>query len=147
MCVDLKWKEHLLGSDQSLAKKLTRRVNGLLMVATRAPFSTRLSVANGIFISKLCYLIQLWGGQRSTSYMHCRSADHPKQGSQARMSCKLLRGESDLGNSLISRVGLAGTASAADIQCCQFHNDCQIIQRGYMPELFWQITPYLPELS
>ena len=32
------------------------------MVAARAPFSTRLSVANGIFMSKLCYLIQLWGG-------------------------------------------------------------------------------------
>ena len=62
VCEDLKWNEHLLGSDQSLAKQLTSRVNGLMMVAARAPFSTRLSVANGIFMSKLCYLIQLWGG-------------------------------------------------------------------------------------
>ena len=62
ICEDLKWKEHVLGSDQSLAKQLTSRVNGLLMVAARAPFPTRLSVANGIFMSKLCYLIQLWGG-------------------------------------------------------------------------------------
>ena len=59
---DLKWREHILGSDQSLTKQLTSRVNGLLMVAARAPFSTRLSVANGIFNSKLCYLVQLWGG-------------------------------------------------------------------------------------
>ena len=36
--------------------------DGLLLVAARAPFSTRLSVANGIFNSKLCYLVQLWGG-------------------------------------------------------------------------------------
>ena len=62
VCEDLKWNEHLLGSDQSLVKQLTSRVNGLLMVAARAPFLSRLSVANGIFMSKLCYLIQLWGG-------------------------------------------------------------------------------------
>ena len=36
---DLKWKEHILGSDQSLSNQLTSRVNGLLMVAARAPFS------------------------------------------------------------------------------------------------------------
>ena len=65
VCEDLKWKEHLLGSDQSLANQLTTRVNGLMMVASKAPFSTRLSVANGIFMSKLCYLIQLWGGAES----------------------------------------------------------------------------------
>ena len=31
-------------------------------VAYRAPMTTRLMVANGIFMSKLCYLIQVWGG-------------------------------------------------------------------------------------
>ena len=54
---DLKWREHILGNEQSLSNQLTSRVNGLLMAAARAPFTTRLSVANGIFISKLCYLI------------------------------------------------------------------------------------------
>ena len=44
---DLKWREHILGSDQSLTKQLTSRVNGLLMVGARAPFTTRLSVAIG----------------------------------------------------------------------------------------------------
>ena len=32
------------------------------MLSTRSSFQTRLMVANGIVISKLCYLIQLWGG-------------------------------------------------------------------------------------
>ena len=32
------------------------------MVSSRADFSTRLMVANGIVMSKICYLIQLWGG-------------------------------------------------------------------------------------
>ena len=59
---DLKWREHLLSSDQSLVTQLTSRINGLVKVASRAPMATRLMVANGIFMSKLCYLIQLWGG-------------------------------------------------------------------------------------
>ena len=62
ICEDMKWKEHLLGSDQSLVKQLTSRINGLLKVSSRAPSATRLMVANEIFMSKLCYLIQLWGG-------------------------------------------------------------------------------------
>ena len=59
---DAKWKEHILGSEQSLVSQLTSRINGLCLITPRASFSTRLMVANGIVISKLCYLIQLWGG-------------------------------------------------------------------------------------
>ena len=59
---DMKWKEHLLSSDQSLVSQLTSRVNGLVKVSSRASTPTRLMVANGIFMSKLCYLIQVWGG-------------------------------------------------------------------------------------
>ena len=51
VCEDLKWREHILGSDQSLSKQLTSRVNGLQIVASKAPIATRLSVANGIFMS------------------------------------------------------------------------------------------------
>ena len=58
---DLKWKEHLLSGNQSLVSQLSSRINGLLKVASRAPIKTRLMVANGIFMSKLVYLIQLWG--------------------------------------------------------------------------------------
>ena len=32
------------------------------MLSTRASMETKLRVANGIFMSKLCYLMQLWGG-------------------------------------------------------------------------------------
>ena len=35
------------------------------MISSRADFSTRLMVANGIVMSKVCYLIQLWGGCES----------------------------------------------------------------------------------
>ena len=59
---DLKWKENIIGSDQSIIKQVTSRINGLTLVASRADFTTRLMVTNGIVLSKICYLIQLWGG-------------------------------------------------------------------------------------
>ena len=59
---DLKWKEHLLTSEQSVIRQVTSRVNGLSLISSRATFKTRLMVANGIVLSKICYLIQLWGG-------------------------------------------------------------------------------------
>ena len=62
ICENLKWREHLLDNEQSMVRQLTSRINGLVKVSEYAPFSTRLMVANGIFVSKLCYLIQLWGG-------------------------------------------------------------------------------------
>ena len=59
---DLKWKQHLLLGDESAIKELTSRVNGLCLISDRSTFETRLMVANGIILSKLSYLIQLWGG-------------------------------------------------------------------------------------
>ena len=43
-------------------KQLASQINGLAIMSSRATFQTRLMVANGIVMSKLCYLIQLWGG-------------------------------------------------------------------------------------
>ena len=45
-----------------MIKQLTSRVNGLAMISSRADFRTKLMVANGIVMSKVCYLVQLWGG-------------------------------------------------------------------------------------
>ena len=60
----MKWKAHLWGSDQSLVRQLTSRINGLVKVSSRAPKETRLMVANGIVMSKLTYVIQLWGSEK-----------------------------------------------------------------------------------
>ena len=51
-----------MGHKQSLISQLSSHINGLSLIASTASFSTRLMVANGIVISKLSYLIQLWGG-------------------------------------------------------------------------------------
>ena len=59
---DMKWRQHIIGSEHSMIKKITSRVNGLAMISSGADFKTKLMVANGIVMSKLCYLVQLWRG-------------------------------------------------------------------------------------
>ena len=59
---DLKWAEHIQDNDESLIRSLTTRLSALKIVGKVASFKTRKMIANGIFISKLSYLISLWGG-------------------------------------------------------------------------------------
>ena len=59
---DLMWKEHIIDNNNSLVKQLNSRINGMCLIAKRANFKDRLMIANGIYMSKLCNLIQLWGG-------------------------------------------------------------------------------------
>ena len=40
-----------------MQKQLTSRLNGSMIVAANVPYCTRLSVANGSFMSKLSYMI------------------------------------------------------------------------------------------
>ena len=58
----LQWNHHLFDSKKSLSKQLTSRINGLKKIAGSASFNTRLMVANGVFMSKVVYLITVWGG-------------------------------------------------------------------------------------
>ena len=59
---DLKWNTHIRDGQNSLIKQLTGRINGLKRIARNSTFETRRMVANGIVLSKLVYLIHLWGG-------------------------------------------------------------------------------------
>ena len=56
---DLTWKEHLRDNKKSLFKILTSRINALSKISRISSFKTRKIIANGIFLSKLIYLIQL----------------------------------------------------------------------------------------
>ena len=58
----LEWKLHLRDHKGSLLNQLSSRLNGLKKVSVNADFSTKLMVANGVVISKLTYLITVWGG-------------------------------------------------------------------------------------
>ena len=59
---DLKWADHIVDNEKSLIKSLTTRLNALKKICRYSNFKTRLMIANGVFISKLIYLIPLWGG-------------------------------------------------------------------------------------
>ena len=43
-------------------KQITGRMNGLKKVAGNSTFKTRLMLANGVIMSKVLYLITVWGG-------------------------------------------------------------------------------------
>ena len=60
----LKWNQHLTDGKASLVKQLTGRINGLKRISRSAGFATRLMVANGAVLSKLVYLITVWGGAK-----------------------------------------------------------------------------------
>ena len=59
---NLEWNAHIRDSKSSLMSQLTNRINGLRKVSINASFYTKLMIANGVVMSKLTYLITLWGG-------------------------------------------------------------------------------------
>ena len=62
---NLKWDEHILINNKSLVKQLGFRLTALSKLCNIANFKTRKMVADGLFMSKLVYLIPLWGGCES----------------------------------------------------------------------------------
>ena len=59
---DLTWKENLKDNEKSLFRIVTSRINALSKICRISSFKTRKMIANGIFMSKIIYLIQLWSG-------------------------------------------------------------------------------------
>ena len=59
---DLKWTEHLRDNkEENLIRSLNTRLGALRKIRKVASFKNRKIIANGIMISKLSYLISLWG--------------------------------------------------------------------------------------
>ena len=59
---DLKWAEHLRDNTENLIRSLNTRLGALKKIQKIASFKNRKMVAEGVFMSKLTYLIALWGG-------------------------------------------------------------------------------------
>ena len=59
---DMKWKEYVIDSKNSLIQALNIRLNALKRIKNIASFKSRLMIANGIFVSKLLYCLPLFGG-------------------------------------------------------------------------------------
>ena len=83
---DMKWKEHILDNDNALVKSLNQRVGAIRKISRFSSFRTRKMIANGIFISKLIYLMPVWIGYfAGVPEQGCQAGDqagqvHPHQG-------------------------------------------------------------------
>ena len=59
---DMHWKEHILDNKDALLKSLTTRARAIKKISKTTSFKTRKMIANGIFMSKLIYLMPVWMG-------------------------------------------------------------------------------------
>jgi hypothetical protein len=59
---NMKFREYLQDNEKSLIKSLNKRLNTLKQIKRVASFSQRLAIANGIFNSKVVFLMSVWGG-------------------------------------------------------------------------------------
>ena len=62
---NLKFSDHIQNHENSLLRSLNSRLTALKSVCYLTDFATRKMIANGIFISKLVYLIPLWVGSEN----------------------------------------------------------------------------------
>ena len=59
---DMAWSEHIKGNKDNLLKALNMRLGAVRKIKYLASFKNRKMIAEGMFMSKLTYLIALWGG-------------------------------------------------------------------------------------
>ena len=59
---DAIWKHHLHLGDKALLPALRAIIGALMHLAPNIPKKSRLLLANGLVISKVLYLISMWGG-------------------------------------------------------------------------------------
>ena len=63
---DFAWNQHLRDDEFFLHRQLTTRINALRKISYAASFATRKMIANGIVISRIIYVIQIWVVPMST---------------------------------------------------------------------------------
>jgi hypothetical protein len=59
---DLSWGTNVISGKDSILKQVNRKIGALRGVIKHLSKKSRLSLANGILISRLVYLIPVWGG-------------------------------------------------------------------------------------
>ena len=59
---DMRWREHLMDNKDFLLKSLNQRIGAIKKISKVSSFKTRKMIVNGIFMSKLIYLMPVWMG-------------------------------------------------------------------------------------
>ena len=70
---DLSWKENLETGERPALPKMRQQLGALNLIADQLLQKSRLNSANCLLISRVCYLVQVWGGspdiyEKSASY-------------------------------------------------------------------------------
>ena len=58
---NLCWNDHLETGEKALLLRLRKQLGALNLLARQLPRASRLLLANGLLLSKISYLIQIWG--------------------------------------------------------------------------------------
>ena len=66
---DLTWKAHLESGEKALLPTLRRRLGALRHMGRDIPLKGRQILANGLILSKIIYMIPVWGGACETQLM------------------------------------------------------------------------------
>ena len=65
---NLTWRAHLLSGEKPLIPALRKQVGRLKFICKNVPFRSRKTLAEGIVLSRVKYLIAMWGG--TTANLH-----------------------------------------------------------------------------
>ena len=65
---NLNWVHHLETGENAIIPKIRKQIGALNLLSSSIPRSSRLLLANGLIMSRICYLIQVWGSA-STSQL------------------------------------------------------------------------------
>ena len=66
---DLTWGSHLLSGDFAVIPSIVKKLGALKLVSRYLTMKSRLRLANGIIMSRLLYLIQVWGCASKPSWI------------------------------------------------------------------------------
>ena len=61
---NLGWSAHLITGQKVLLPKLRKQLGAHKLISRELPCKSKLLLANGLIISKICYMIQAWGGEQ-----------------------------------------------------------------------------------
>ena len=63
---NLTWTHHIESGDKAMIPQLRKQMGALNMLSKQIPQSSKLILSNGLIISRVCYLIQIWGSASKT---------------------------------------------------------------------------------
>ena len=105
---DMKWGEMVQNNDKSVVRALVTRTNALSKIAKIADFKTMKMIGNGIWLSKLIYMISVWGGTEG----YLLTTLQKLQNRAARIICK--RGRTYPAKKALKNVGWLTVKSLVD---------------------------------